>query len=382
MYFIRCNYLNTKLCLAVFILAISSCSDDGEETPSGISITSHAATQFSNLASVAEEVQLLWPTYDYLTTHPTLMLFDEPNLEITQGYVLNPPEVLPSGSELVAENQTSGYTIYRNSDMAESALVELGEFRRFIFEFPHEGTSYFVIYDNPREGHFYDDYKDATGAWESMILAHELFHKFQFDQWQISEEWVQNIAEYPFEQEILTWHLYYYDLMADAHFAASANDAEAFARRYVAAMTRMQELDTSPEQLVRTMGTYQELMEGSARYIETYSVFPEVYPDVHQDPSHGWRDILNNTTEAEVVRTAIAFRLWYHSGAAATHLLQLLGVDIQSAYPRFETPFELTRDYLGLDEVTLSEIQNEIVSDPTWSGYDSRAADLMLIMDN
>jgi hypothetical protein len=266
--------------------------------------------------------------------------------------------------------------------MAHVAIEELGEFGRFLFEFPYEGTVYFVVYNKPREANFYDHYKNMTGGWMSMILTHELFHKFQFDQWQTSDQWIQNTQDYPFEEEILTWHLYYYDLMAQAHLAANASEAESYARLYVAAMSKMQSLDFSEEQLVTAMGTYQELIEGSARYIETYSVLPAVYPGVHQDPTHGWRYILDNAIDELTVRIAIAFRLWYHSGAAATHLLQLLDVDVQSAYPSFQTPFMLASGYLGLDEITLLEIQDKITSDASWSSYEVRAAELMLLMEN
>ncbi len=374
--------LLSKSCMFALALTIISCSDDSNETPSGVAISNQAATQFANLASVAEEVQRLWPTYDYLTTFPILLLLDEPDATTPQGYIINAPDQLPEGSELVNESQTDGYIAYRNNTMADLAIAELGEFARFLFEFPYEGTVYFVIYDSPREDYFYDEYKNQTGAWESMVLAHELFHKFQFDQWQIGGEWIQNTAEYPFETELLAWHLYYYDLMADAHLAANPTEAESYARRYVAAMTKMQTLDTSEEQLVSSMGTYQELFEGAARYIETYSVLPEAYPGVHQDPTHGWRGILDNATEEGAIRTAIAFRLWYHSGAAATHLLQLLDVDVQSAYQRFETPFSLARDYLRLDEAALSEIQAEIINSSAWLGYETRAAELMVLMEN
>lgn len=368
--------------LFALVLTIISCSDDSSETPSGIAISNHAATQFSNLANVAEEVQRLWPTYDYLTTFPILLVLDEPDATAPHGYIINAPDQLPEGSELVNESLTNGYIAYRNNTMADLAIAELGEFSRFLFEFPYEGTIYFVIYDKPREDYFYDEYKDRTGAWESMVLAHELFHKFQFDQWQISDAWIQNTSDYPFETELLAWHLYYYDLMADAHLATNHAEAVSFARQYVAAMSKMQSLDTSEEQLVSSMGTYQELIEGSARYIETYSVLPEAFPGVHQDPTHGWRDILDNATEEGAIRTAIAFRLWYHSGAAATHLLQLLGLDVPSAYAAFKTPFELTSGYLGLDEATLAEIQDEIVNDASWSGYEARAAELMVVMEN
>ncbi|MEQ9301780.1 MAG: hypothetical protein RIF33_24580 [Cyclobacteriaceae bacterium] len=371
-----------KSFLFALVLAIISCSDDSNEGPSGVSISNEAATQFSNITNVAAEAQRLWPTYDYLSTFPILLLLDDPDISTTQGYILNAPDPIPQGSELVSESQTAGYDAYRNSDMAQLAIQELGEFGRFLFEFPYEGTVYFVVYDKPLKGYFYDDYKNLTGGWVSMILAHELFHKFQLKQWQISQEWIQNTQDYPFETELLAWHLYYYDLMADAHLASNATEAESYARRYVAAMTKMHSLDPSEEQLVTAMGTYQELFEGSARYIETYSVLPEVFPGVHQDPTHGWRDILYNATEEGTVRTAIAFRLWYHSGAAATHLLQLMEVDVQSQYVNFVTPFELASQRLNLNDATLSEIQAQITNDASWSSYEARAAELMLIMEN
>lgn len=364
----------------VIFLFLFSCSNNDNETPSGISITKEAQDRFSGLASVAHEAERLWPTYDYLTTHPILLLYDEPGFDDPQGYIINAPDILPEGSELVSETQTAGFQAYRNIEMAQAAVLELGEFNRFLFEYLYEGTVYFVIHDKAREGHFYDEYKNVTGGWGAMVLAHELFHKMQFEQWSFRDDWTQNTQDYPFEIELLTWHLYYYDLMADAHLAASAAEAESYARRYVATMSKMQSLDPSEEQLVKKLGTYQELIEGSARYIEVYSALPELYPGVHEDPTHGWRGIIDNATDEGEVRVAIAFRMWYHTGAAATHLLQLLNADVQSAYPRFDTPYELVSGHLNLDSATLTTIQNQIKDDVDWDAYQARAAELMSLV--
>ncbi|MEM8893294.1 MAG: hypothetical protein AAGC88_01880, partial [Bacteroidota bacterium] len=110
--------------------------------------------------------------------------------------------------------------------------------------------------------------------------------------------------------------------------------------------------------------------------------FPEVFPGVHEDPTHGWKGILDNATEEGTIRTAIAFRLWYHSGAAANHLLQLVGVELEKAYMAFQTPYELGRDFVNLDENALLELQNEITSQIYWPDYEKRASELMLIMGN
>lgn len=179
----------------------------------------------------------------------------------------------------------------------------------------------------------------------------------------------------------MAWHLFFYDLMADAHYVETETDANTYLKEYVAVMTHMQPLDFSDDELVRRAGTYQELNEGSARYIETFAAEQEIFPTVHDDPSHGWRGFLEAATREYEVRIAVAFRLWYHSGAAATHLLKLVNAPVYTAYPKFITPFEVARDELQLSDQEINDIIDEITTRSDWGKYQQQATAYMQLFD-
>ena len=365
--------------LLVPIIFISCNEEDPEPEAPQLSLSAYTTSQLEKVNQMAIATNSLWPEYDYMSTVPIYYLLEDNGN--THGYIINPPNPMPDGS--ITVNAFAGQTleIVRNDSMLTGALAVLGEFGRFDFSYFHEGVEYFILFNRTRDDYFYDIYKNQDDNWGPLVLAHEVFHKYQHDHWTPNEQWIQDIENYPFDNELLAWHLYFYDLMADVHHVESDAEANDYLKTYVAVMTHMQTLDFSDDELVRRMGTYQELNEGSARYVETFAAEQVFFPSIHEDPSHGWRGFLEAATTEIEVRIAIAFRLWYHSGAGATHLLSLVNAPIYSAYPQFITPFEVARDQLQLSDQEINDIIAEISSLSSWGDYQQQAATYMQLFD-
>lgn len=362
---------NSLLTSLLAVLILSSCRPDDDsvqyaETPP------FDRTVFSKIGELSGKTSQIWDGYDYLSSHSAYLIFTEDDGTFGRGYFIN-PAVIPQGSVKVDPAESDGLEIYRNDGYFEEAAAEL-EGGIFSFDFEVDGVSHFLLQDNFFDS-FYNDYKNQDNNYIPLVMAHEMFHIYQFANWAVPDEWIQDIENYPLDEEMIALHLLLFDLMKEAYHAETSEEQLAYLRYYISIRAEMARLDPTETQLITTMGTYQELMEGTARYVEHFSALNSIFPEINNDPTHGWGGFLEAVDTSSALRVALAFRIWYHVGAAVTHLLASQNVEVESKYRNGQTPYQTASEFLTLSDEQLQYYLEEARTKVNWNIYQQRAAD-------
>jgi hypothetical protein len=341
---------NLLICCLIVLMA---CNDDRERT-SYASVTAQEKTVFEKLALISPEANNIWSDYHSLTQQPAYLIFTDLSGKGIKGYVLNAPKSFTNNMLPVDPEEAFGLSLFQSNDFLTAAETSIGEGGIYTIDLDLNGTTFFAMKDFYIEN-FYNNYKDQDNNFTPLVMTHEMFHMYQFDNWDLPDDWVQDFYGYPTDKEQIALHLLLFELMKRSYFIDNELDKIEYLKYYVSLRTEMITKDTSTAKLVKSMGTNQELIEGTARYVEHFAALHSIYPSINQDPTHGWEGYLNDVADNTSLRVALAVRIWYHVGAAATNLLKEAGVDIENAYKTGKTPFEVASDYLKLSNEDLTE---------------------------
>jgi hypothetical protein len=340
---------------------------------------------FKKMALAMEAIPKYWQGYDIRST-PLYITFKANGSLPARGYLLNVPDgiILPEGTIALDGYETFGLNLFRNDQLLQSTaeLVHVGGG----FSFPayvYSNTTFITFEHVNTPGSLtYLNFKIQDNNWIPLFSIHELFHIYQ-----MNENWNRqgqkfDVAGYPFNRNLLTFYLYLWELTVDAYSLQDIKAQDDFLKYYVVLKTAMKDLDITDEQLVTSMGDYQELLEGTARYIEHFVAAETYFPTISQDPTHGWSAMLNTNPSKNTIRNAFSHRMGYHVGAIVTKILFERDLEVIERYRNGETPYQLALDYLKLNEIELQSILSELVSRSDWQEHAQQADALMSILEN
>lgn len=360
----------------VFALALS-CSDPETNT----AIPAADEVIFNKVRQTADNVEEVWPGYDYLRTKSAYLILTDEDGTNARGYLLNPTQPAPAGSVKVPDSQSFGFALYRNNDFIGDANTLLGEFGIFNFEdLRINGAKYFLMRQRKKADYtFYEEFKNVGGNWFPLILIHEFFHTYQINEWTFPSNTTQDFLNYPLTPEILTYKLALFDLMKTATQIKGETAAKAALEKYLVLLEQMIVLDPTPNKLVLGTSGFEQWLEGSARYTEHMSALLSIYPTIDSDPTHSWGKYLDEATTGELIRSIFVKRIWYHVGAGAIHLLKEANVPVQKLMQGV-TPYTLAAETLNLSTQQKQTILSSLTSSAAWNAYQSKAVYLYSLL--
>jgi hypothetical protein len=342
------------------------------------------AVVLEKLGKAYPQFPALWPGYNPGGMSQYLIFPDDSGTPV-RGYLMAPGvEDFPQGTESLEVYQTYGLPLRRNHQLFSQTetLKDVGGGLLFpghqvgpvfYFAFRHSVTP------GPLE---YLNFKIKNNNWVPLFSTHELFHAYQAAQGWNKAGQKFNVNGYPLTEEMIALHLYLWDLGRDAYGLTTMEERALFLKRYAALRYTLKQLDPSADQLVTAMGDYQELLEGSARYVEHFGAIASYAPELTADPTHGWDNILTSNPTKSEIRNAFSHRIGYHVGAIVTRFLFAANVDVAAKYPQGKTPYLLTRELLIFFDDDLEAEMNAIYSSPDFTLYATRAAELYAILQN
>lgn len=354
------------------VMVYSSC--DREEA--AFTIPDEDEKVFEKVRRLADEAEKQWPGFDYVRTRASYVILRDQDGAHPRGYLVSPTLSVPEGSLKVSEGQSFGLTVYRNDSFLELAHDVLGEDGLFDYgdNFSIEGVPHFLLRSKRQEDYtFYDDFKGVNGNWIPLIMVHEMFHTYQIATWQYPPDALQDFYGYPLTIDVMTYELALFDLMSKAHQVTGPVSAREFLARYVVLFEELSNLDPSSLPLIKSMGGYQQFLEGSARFVEHFGAGATIYPDINLDPTHGWDAYLGSLTAGNQIRHIFAVRAWYHIGSGVLHLLKEAGVPFQNRMSDGITPYDIASDFLDLSSEEKSLLHAQLISELGWNAYVSKA---------
>jgi len=346
-----------KLLLLPIISLIISCETEKQEEIGFDSIYEEKIfKKISDLNTVNDQY---WSGYNSISELPLIIQFFTDVDDFNSTYIVNDPPSLPDGS-VKLNVSTFGLNIYRNNAITDE-IANMVEPLRSFASIELQGNQYFLMRQrDPRST--YDEFKNVDDNWIPTILNHELFHYFQFDiqQWGWSG---QEYIEAEFTPELISHLLLLSEISVQAY---SAPDSEYlnYLKLYCAIMQTLMEIDSNG--FIRNSAQYSERIEGSARYVEHFTANATIYPTINFDPTHSWNEQLKSTSDGDIVNYIFQTRIWYHTGAIATHLLRSKGIDVENEYRAGKTPFQLTESLLNLTNQETVDALTEAKNSVNW----------------
>lgn len=334
-----------------------------ETTPTTLSLTDQDDIDFfTRLGQLASVSELVWKGYK-LEEMP--MYFIYPNFagNPIRAYVINPPGDAPEASlEGIKKITGSPFKeMYRYDGEMEAVKARI---YNGIFNF------YTPLADkNPYYVQLYKITEPGVEIDPVPIAIHELFHVHQINQFQhqVSMDVFNNLSEeekdslqiaplsienYVVSKRVLQNQLLQREISQRLPLETDPKILRSYLEIYVA--SRNDELKAQVEsessESIQTMSNRQENSEGSAYYVEFFTM---------QKTSETWDrkvfsrpDISKNFTseEKEKAKNYFSFGIWYETGAAAIYMLDVLGVeDYQNKILKeFMSPYDVAKEFLQM----------------------------------
>lgn len=327
---------------------------------------------FEKVRRLADEAEKKWPGFDYVRSRPFYLILRDQDGANPRGYLVSPSLPVPGGSVKVGEGQSFGLALYRNDSFLEQAYDVLGVDGLFNFgdQFSIQGFPHFLLRSKPMvDYNFYDDFKGVDGNWIPLILVHEMFHTYQLTAWKYPPDAVQDFLGYPLTVDVMTYELALFDLMNQAHHVTGPEAAREFLARFVVLFEELADRDPSSLPLIESMGSFQQFLEGSARFVEHFSAAATIYPNINLDPTHGWNAFLGSLTTETQIRHVFAIRAWYHIGSGVIHLLKEAGAPFHHLMSDGITPYAIASGFLNLSAEEKSLLHSQLISKVGWNAY-------------
>lgn len=365
--------------LSLFFL-LASCSRNEKVTPVGgeEKLSRSELEYMTDIMTVDAQMDDFWNGFDCLRAFPIFIITDS-----DQGIFINPPNSQLAQSRPIAD-ELDGFeslALYRNDEILDFAKTQLSGDRFFAFA-AYENFSLYLFELQEPGNNFYDSYKNRNGYFHVSVFYHELFHVYQliknYDRY-ISESSEQNINAYPLTKETLPLLILLFDVMIDAYRQDSESQKLKFLQYYVSIQGKLDQMDTTQNNLIRNHGFHQEKVEGVARYIEVFATLNTVNNNTIEDPTHGYKAFTDNISSFSEVRTAYAFRIFYHTGAGVIHLLKELkhpGLEDALLMPA-NMPYDVAKAFLDMNQSETDAALEEAKASYDWPAIVSRSEYLL-----
>lgn len=356
----------TTIVLYLISFFLISCSTDDDVVQGAIEeevevfnefLTDAELEYITNLLIVDEELDEMWPHFKSLREVPIYIITEE-----NQGIYINPSSTQLENSRAIYNDigEFEKLNMYRNDTLLEFSKTNVVGIRFYNFVLYEDEWIYIYEMSEDIEAHnyFYNDYKNRNGLYHISVFFHELFHYYQG--FQYGELWydgnqVQDFNGYPLTEETLPLLLLLFDVMIDAHHAETYEEKLRLLKYYISIQHQLIEVDPTENNLIRNHGFVREKIEGSARYIEVFGTLTSINNNTIEDPTHGFKDFSDNISNRADMRWVYTYRMFYHTGAGAIHLLKELGYqNLDQAYliPA-NKPYDIAKDFLNMTDVEL-----------------------------
>lgn len=182
-----------------------------------------------------------------------------------------------------------------------------------------------------------------------LLVIHETFHRYQMIEW-MPLLGIQDMENYPYEEESIALVLLELKTLQAALKAVSEEQRDLAVRQFLA----IRRYRTEKWDIVANMDSPQELMEGTARYIEhQYKAITS-----NEDISAGIiRDLKDAELMDDMVKPVIAQGRYYSTGAALSYLVESIGLDLITKSAAGISQVELLMEHFDIEDAAALIIQ-------------------------
>lgn len=356
--------INLLAFLLIFVFTLGACAP-AQPTISEAPVSNSTETLdeidsslFEQLSKIyqlfAESINQIW-TSDYrLDLDPLLLIRVDENGDAQYGYIVNHPEPESfEGAQLVdLPDDLNLPPVYRLNEIPNAKRLENVPF--FDFAYPANGTDvYMMKYTDPDD----DPFMSPTNFDWILFFAHEGFHRYQMNAWEIPDS-MQDVKNYPLNADNIALIYLENHLLLDA-LSASDSELDDILQQFIA----VRSLRIEQWEEVALLDNPQEAAEGTARYIETQISEVASIRSEGQPSMEDYLIISLNTKEH--IRDELAFGRFYSTGAALSTLMDRLGRDWKAQIEAGKTQYDVLSEYYKLtDAVTLVEEAKEAYDFP------------------
>ena len=259
----------------------------------------------------------VWPRYD-LAAMPVVLVSVDSGGSVSAVVAFNHPNPDPLGDP-VRRHDVGGHEAAVIVEPADpDALAAMAPFD-FYADFG--GTATFVLV-----GQQGDPSTEPDSPAFSALLAHETFHRFQFDNWS-EDATIHSFDGYDFSRASLELVLLEDRILIRAHEATSAAETKRLARQFTAVRAARRQASPSVG-----FDEQQERIEGSARFLE--HLIGDALDGTYTAANHAgelmYYDDLDADAAAQLggITSFIGFGRFYSSGATLLAVAHRLGVPI------------------------------------------------------
>ncbi|UTT86894.1 hypothetical protein LZI70_15850 [Vibrio pelagius] len=381
--------MKTKLAF-LFGLALSGCNAGSSAnntikpvTPDTTETTltdKYDREMISQIAKASKTLsdEKIWFDYgNWYKSAPIYMLRmdDVNNKDPLKVFLFNPVEPDKSFQKL-GQNESSGLDTYRNDvnmHLANDKINKLNGMFDFDYKF-EKGVYYAQKYHKLEMSPNNVDHGHKTIDRNISLNIHENFHKYQLKNFKIPSSFVQVLDGYPVNAELIELKLLTLQTFKGLPKSITKSEATSLLKKYVALTKKQIEIDTSEKRLVENMGLWQELTEGSAKYVETVAIRKMFAHAKDSTFVYSWF-LENEYKTAKEVKEQFGFGIFYETGAAAIWLLNQAGYDLkklESGVSPYQAATELLGDSFDYD----LELLNLYATTPNASEIKYKAKEL------
>jgi len=307
-----------------------------ETTPVGES-EAIGETLFEHLKFANEQSETIWKGYDYSSFPKYFILQEDEDSEPQLGYLVDPGEEI-EGADKIPDDKSHGLNVFRFDEKIKDANRQLGRGNKF-FDFEYEIGShnhYLQIFNE----------KEVAFGLTSEIAIHEVFHIFQFAEWELPDGFIQDFDNYPINSDLLPLQMLLTEIARKMPKEIDKDNIKKYLSMYIAIRSKEMALDPTEKELVRNMANPQETGEGTAKYVD-YSFSSQLFSRMD---SYAQFDDFKVITSKDHSRYFFGWGIWYETGAAVTYMLKQLGVPLEEELKTGKTLYEVAENLLNLSD--------------------------------
>ncbi len=298
-------------------------------------VLQQAATIFAQFREHSDQI---WTANYRLDQMPIIFVRADAQGNPMYGYLFNhpDPESVPSAQLVETDPALNLPPVYRLTEFVNAEQIRMlpfdffhsiGETRTFLFKYADAGTDAFSA--------------PNSADWMRFVI-HEGLHRDQFDRWNEPQQYFN--PDYPLDGDNLAHIVIEQRILSAALQTGDAAEREALLQQFLA----VRHYRISQNGIVANLDNVQELIEGTARYIEYRYDDVMEFDDVDRNfPQTEYLKIALDSSNAGFLRDEVTFGRFYATGAAIGTLLDRIGVEWHELAENGQTPYDILSNVLG-----------------------------------